>query len=183
MNATNTFATCDLSTELALRRASGLSVPALQHVREGLEQLSLGEPAAAAVALNSALEHAPDLPDAHVALGVAYAMTSRIYPAIDHLTRAAELEPENFHAPFKLAQLYFKLRVPAKGYEAARRALDCAGTLDERRLIAQLLRQERERERDGIARPWFHKAFSRSGLWLAATGTAAVLVALLLHLH
>ena len=183
MNATNTSATYDASTELALRCAGELSVPALQHVREGLEQLSLGEPALAVVALNAALEHAPDLPDAHVALGVAYAMTSRIYPAIDHLTRATELEPENFHAPFKLAQLYFKLRVPAKGYEAARRALDCAGTLDERRLIAQLLRQERERERDGIARPWFHKTFSRSALWLAATGMAGVLVALLLHMH
>ena len=183
MNATNTFATCDGSTELALRCAGELSVPAVRHVREGLEQLSLGEPAAAVVALNAALEHAPDLPDAHVALGVAYAMSSRIYPAIDHLTRAAELEPENFHAPFKLAQLYFKLRVPAKGYEAARRALDCAGTLDERRLIAQLLRQEREREHNGIARPWFFKTFSRPALWLAATGTAAVLFALLLHMH
>jgi len=173
----------DGSTELALRYTGDLFLPALQHVREGLEQLSLGEPAAAVVALHAALEHAPDLPDAHVALGVAYAMTSRIYPAIDHLTRAAELEPENFHAPFKLAQLYFKLRVPAKGYEAARRALDCAGTLDERRLIAHLLRQERERERDGISRPWFHKTFSRPALWLAATGTAAVLFALLLHMH
>lgn len=173
----------DGSTELALRRAGQLSVPALQYVREGLEQLSLGEPAAAVVALNSALEHAPDLPDVHVALGVAYAMTSRIYPAIDHLTRATELEPENFHAPYKLAQLYFKLRVPAKGYESARRALDCAGTLDERRLIAQLLRQERERERDGIARPWFHKTFSRSALWLAATGMAAVLFALMLRMR
>lgn len=186
MNATHTSApsaACDGSRELALRGSGELSVPALQHVREGLEQLSLGEPALAVVALNSALEHAPDLPDAHVALGVAYAMTSRIYPAIDHLTRAAELEPGNFHAPFKLAQLYFKLRVPAKGYEAARRALDCAGTLDERRLIAQLLRQERERERDGIARPWFYKTFSRSALWLAATGSAALLFALMLHMH
>ena len=183
MNATNTFAIYDGSAELALRSTGGLAGPAMRHVREGLEQLSLGEPAAAVVALNAALEHAPDLSDAHVALGVAYAMTSRIYPAIDHLTRASELEPENFHAPFKLAQLYFKLRVPAKGYEAARRALDCAGTLDERRLIAQLLRQERERERDGIARPWFHKAFSRSALWLAASGTAALLLALLLRMH
>ena len=183
MNETNPSAMYDGSTELALRSAGELSVPALQHVREGLEQLSLGEPAAAVVALASALEYAPNLPDVHVALGVAYAMTSRIYPAIDHLTHAAELEPQNFHAPFKLAQLYFKLRVPAKGYEAARRALDCAGTLDERRLIAELLRQERQRERDGIARPWFHKAFSRSALWLAASGTATVLLALMLHMR
>lgn len=183
MNQTNPSALYDGSTELARRCSGELSAPALQHVREGLEQLSLGEPAAAVVALNAALACAPNLPDVHVALGLAYAMTSRIYPAIDHLTCATELEPENFHAPFKLAQLYFKLRVPAKGYEWSRRALDRAVTFDERRLIAELLRQERERERDGIARPWFHKAFSRSALWLAASGTAAVLLALLLHIH
>ena len=183
MNTMNTSATDDSSMELAPRCPGAVSVPALRHFQEGLEQLSLGEPAAAVVSLTSALENAPNLPDVHVALGVAYAMTSRIYPAIDHLTRASDLEPENFHAQFKLAQLYFTLRVPAKGYELARRALECARTLDERRLIAQLLRHERQRARDGIARPWFHKTFNRPMLWLGATGMAAVLFALLLHMH
>ena len=65
----------------------------------------------------------------------------------------------------------------------ARRALECAGTLDERRLIAQLLRHERQRERDGIARPWFYKTFSRPILWLGATGMAAMLFALLLRVR
>ncbi len=156
---------------------------ALPHFREGLEQLNVGEPAAAVLALNAALEHAPNHPDVHVALGVAYAMTSQIYPAIDHLTRASDLEPGSFHAQFKLAQLYFTLRVPAKGYELARRALSCAETLEERRLIAQLLRHERQREHHGIARPWFNKAFSRSALWIAGSGTAALIAALVLHLH
>ncbi|MBZ5630824.1 MAG: hypothetical protein LAO06_18365 [Acidobacteriia bacterium] len=183
MNTMDTSVTCDASMELAPRFTNPLSVPALQRFHEGLEQLSLGEPAAAVVALNSALEHAPNSPDLHVALGVAYAMTCRIYPAIDHLTRASDLEPGNFHAQFKLAQLYFTLRVPAKGYELARRALECAGTLDERRLIAQLLRHERQRERDGIARPWFYKTFSRPILWLGATGMAAMLFALLLRVR
>ena len=183
MIETTTKANHSDSAELAIRDAADLSLQASQHLREGLEQLSIGEPAAAVVAFNSALEHAPHLPDAHVGVGIAYAMTSRIYPAIDHLTRAAELEPGNFHAHFKLAQLYFKLRVPAKGYEWARRALDCAITLDERRIIAQLLKEERQRECDGIARPWFYKTFGRSAVWLAATDTAAVLFALLLHMH
>lgn len=180
---TNASATHDRATELALRCASAVTVQASQHLREGLEQLSMGEPAAALVAFNSALEHAPGLPDAHVGVGIAYAMTSQVYPAIDHLTRATELEPDNFHAHFKLAQLYFKLRVPAKGYEWAGRALERAGAFDERRMISQLLWQERQRERDGIARPWFHKTFSRPWLWVAATGMAAVLFALLLHMH
>ena len=171
------------SNELVRHSAAEVPVQAAHHLREGLEQLSIGEAAAAVVAFNSALEHAPHLPDAHIGVGIAYAMISQIYPAIDHLTRAAELEPANFHAHFKLAQLYFKLRVPAKGYEWTRRALDCAISLDERRIIAHLLKEERRRERDGIARPWFYKTFGRSAVWLAATGTAAVLFALLLHMH
>ena len=129
-----------------------------------------------------ALAQAPDLPNAHIGAGIACAMTSRIYPAIDHLARAAELDPESFHAHFKLAQLYFKLRVPAKGYEWAGYALSCASTLDERRLIAQLLREERQHERDGIARPWFYKTFRRPVLWLCATGMAGMLCVLLLHM-
>ena len=156
---------------------------AAQHLREGLEQLSLGEPAAALVAFQAALAQAPELVDAHIGAGIASAMTSAIYPAIDHLAHAAQLDPANFHAPFKLAQLYFKLRVPAKGYQWSRYALDRAATLDERRLVAQLLRDERARERDGIARPWFYKAFSRPVLWLGATGAAGVLFALLQHMR
>jgi tetratricopeptide (TPR) repeat protein len=160
-----------------------LSLRASEHLRHGLEQIALGEPAIAVAAFRSALQLAPHLPDAHVGLGVAYAMTSRIYPAIDHLERAAQLDPLGFHAHFKLAQLYFQLRVPAKGYEIARRALDCASTLDERRVVAQLLHQERQREHNGLARPWFYKSFSRSALWLSAAGAAALLFALLLHVH
>lgn len=170
---------------LAMERLGdrSLSVQASKHLRAGMEQLAMGEPAAASVAFNRALEHDPHLPDAHVGLGVAYAMTSRIYPAIDHLTHAAELEPGNFHAHFKLAQLYFKLRVPIRGYESARRALECAINLDERRLVAQLLKEERQREHDGMSRPWFHKAFNRTALWLGGAGMAALLLALLLHMH
>ncbi len=169
-------------TTLATRDAM-LPPLAAHHLRHGLEQIALGEPAIAVVAFHTALEHAPGLPDAHVGLGVAYAMTSQVYPAIDHLERAAQLDPCSFHAHFKLAQLYFQLRVPAKGYEIARRALDCASTLDERRVLAQLLHQERQREHNGLARPWFYKSFSRSALWLSAASAAALLFALLLHVH
>src|SRR5712692_820046 len=65
---------------------------------EGLERLSGGEPRAAAVCFEQALAAAPDLADAHIGLGIAYAVDSRVYPALDHLQRAVELEPRNFYA-------------------------------------------------------------------------------------
>ncbi|HVP44180.1 MAG TPA: hypothetical protein VMS96_12165 [Terriglobales bacterium] len=145
-------------------------------LQEGLKQLGMGEPARALVYFQRALEDAPHDPDAHVGIGVAYALTSQIYPAIDHLTCAAQLEPQNFHAHLKLAQLYFKLRVPQKGYEAADRALGCATTMEERAVLARLLKEERQREREGISRPWFNKRFGGFGIWLAAAGTLALLV-------
>src|SRR5207237_264556 len=82
----------------------------------------------------------------------AHALTSNIYPAIDHLEEAAKLDPDSFAAHYTLAQLNFKLRTPKPGYEAARRALKCVQTLEQRKMLAQLLKEERERERNGIAR-------------------------------
>jgi hypothetical protein len=118
-----------------------------------------------------------------VALGVAYAVDYRIYPAIDHLERAASLQPDSFSAHFKLGQLYFKLRIPQKGYAEMARALDCCTALGQRRMVAQLIREEKQREKDGYARPWWNKPFSRIGVTLGAGLMFALLTALLLFLH
>jgi tetratricopeptide (TPR) repeat protein len=159
-------------------------VPALARCsfNEGLEFLDGGEPRLAASSFEKALEIAPYYADAHVAIGIAYAMDSRIYPAMDHLEKAAEIEPDNFFAHFKMGQLCFKLRVPQKGYEALTKALDCATSREERRLVAQLLKEEKQREHNGIARPTFYRPFSKSGIYIAiAMGVAAVFM-LLFHI-
>jgi len=137
----------------------------------------------AAAALENALQIAPYYADAHVAVGMAYAMDSKIYPAMDHLEKAAEIEPENFFAHFKLGQLCFKLRIPRKGYLALTKALNCATTRDEKRLVGQLLKEERQREHSGIARPDWNRPFSKSGIYIAiAMGVAAIFM-LLFHIR
>jgi len=50
-------------------------------------------------------------------------------------------------------------------------------------LLTQLLKEERARERNGIARPWFNTPFSKPGLFLTGGGLAAAIVALLLHVR
>jgi tetratricopeptide (TPR) repeat protein len=160
-----------------------ISVEASAHFRKGTEWLALGESEHALAAFEHALEHAPDYSDAHIGMGIAHALCSNIYPAIDHLQLATEVEPSSFYAHFKLSQLYFKLRVPAKGYEAARAALNCSRNVTERQIVSQLLREERAREHDSIARPLWNRPFGTSSALAGALAVAATVIAVLIHLH
>ena len=130
-----------------------------------------------------ALELEPEFADGHVALGIAYAVEAKVYPALDHLELAAQLEPENFYAHFKLGQLFFKLRVPQRGYEAMQRALGCATTLAERRLVAGLLREEKQREKGSYRRPWWNKPFSQLALLVGASLMVMLIAALFASIH
>jgi len=163
----------------------GLEFPreAIECFREGVERLQMGDPGAALAALSRSTEIAPGFGEAHVFLGLANALTSNIYPAIDHLELATRLQPDSFAAYYTLAQLNFKLRIPQKGYSAAEQALRCVTTLEQRKMLTQLLREERARERNGIARPWFNTPFSKPGLFLLGGGLAAAIVAVLVHIR
>lgn len=162
--------------------SAALPVEARRSFQEGIELLNRGEAREAARSFEEALEAAPDFADGHVGLGIAYAVDSRIYPALDHFERAAELEPRNFFAHFKLGQFYFKLRVPQKGYAEISRALECATTIEERKLVAQVLREERQREHNAVRRPWWNKPFKRAALGLGAVLGAAAILMLFLRL-
>jgi tetratricopeptide (TPR) repeat protein len=159
-----------------------LPARARQSFQEGLEHLQSGDAATAVAALSRSLEYSPAFVPSHIFLGIAQALTSNIYPAIDHLEKAADLDPDSFTAHFTLAQLNFKLRIPRKGYEAAERARRCAVTVEQRRMLTSLLKEERERELNGIARPTLNKPFSWPTLVLAGSGFVAVLIAIALHM-
>ncbi len=164
-----------------VRRESLVPESARLSFNKGLEFMDDGEPRQAACIFEEALKIAPDFVNAHIAVGIAYAMDSRVYPAMDHLEKAAEIEPDNFFAHFKLGQLCFKLRVPQKGYAALAKALDCATTRDEKRLVGQLLKEERQREHNGIARPTWNRPFSKSGIYIAVALGVAAIVMLVFH--
>ena len=171
------------NTELQHPTPSWLPATALGSFHAGIESLNSGDAKAAAVCFEQALSGAPEFADAHIGLGIAYAIDSRVYPALDHLENAAKLEPGNFYAHFKLGQLYFKLRVPQKGYEQADRALACASSLEERKLVAQLLREERQQEKNGVMRPRWNKPFPKSSVYLGVALLAGLGAALLLSLR
>lgn len=143
---------------------------------EGLELMDHGEPAAAAARFEEIVQTLPEYADAHVGLGIAYAVTGKIYPALDHLEEATSLEPDNFFAHFKLGQLQFKLHVPKKGYEEMQKALDCAISIEQRKLVGQLIHEQKKREQKGLARPTWDRSFSNRTLLLVA---ASVLLPIL----
>jgi tetratricopeptide (TPR) repeat protein len=160
-----------------------LPVQAQHHFQEGIVRLQSGDAARAVAAFSQSLEHAPEFSEGHVFLGIAHSLTYNIYPAIDHLEEAGRLDPDSFAAHYTLAQLNFKLRIPQKGYEEAQHALRCVQTLEQRKLLTQLLKEERERERNGIARPSFTKTFRTRTLVLAGSALAAAIIFVMAYVH
>ena len=160
-----------------------LPAKAMQSFHEGVECRQSGEAAPAVAALSRSVEQAPDFVPAHIFLGIAHALTNNIYPAIDHLEQAARLEQDNFAAHFTLAQLNFKLRIPQKGYEAAEGARRCINTLEQRKMLTNLLKEERARARNGIARPCFNKPFSVPALVVSGGGLLAAIIAIAVHMR
>ena len=171
-------------SEIGSARLSALPVPAVakESFCEGLAHFQTGDAQAALTAFNRCILQAPEFVEAQIFVGLANALTHNIYPAIDHLELATQLDPDSFAAHFTLAQLSFKLRIPEKGYQEATEALRCTCTLEQRAMLTELLREERARERHGIARPSFNKKFSAPVLWMTGSGLAAALVALFLHI-
>lgn len=163
--------------------ASEISTSALADFHEGMQWMETGEARRAVEALTRCVAQAPAFTAGHICLGVAHAVSCAVYQAIDHLEKATELEPRNFAAQFTLAQFYFKLRVPIKGYEHAELALNCAESLEQRRALAQLLKKERERESSGISRPWFNREFGLGFRLAAITGLAALAIAVITFVH
>jgi tetratricopeptide (TPR) repeat protein len=170
------------SALLAVPETRALSSEARKSFEQGLLLLQCGEPAQAAEALSQSVALAPDFAEGHMCLGLAQAMNHSIYPASDHLERATELAPDSFAVHYMLAHFNFKLRIPQKGYAAAQRALQCATRPQERYMLSQLISKEKEREHNGIARPWFNKPFSSLSLALMGGGLVASVFAIVAHI-
>jgi tetratricopeptide (TPR) repeat protein len=160
------------TVEVLAVQGSGLPMEISRKFSEGLELMNHGEASAAATCFGQIVETNPDFADARIGLGIAYAVVGNVYLAMDQLEEAARLEPYNFFAHFKLGQLMFKLHVPAKGYEEMQKALDCATSIEERKLVGQLIHEQKQREEKGLARPTWNRPFSNKTLLLVVASVA-----------
>ncbi len=109
-------------------------------------------------ALQQACAENPDNADLHTCLGMAHAMNYDVYRSMDALEGARRIEPENFLAQFKYAELYYRLRALDKAEAETNLALELASTNWELALARRQLTEIRRLRREGTQKPTWTKS-------------------------
>ncbi len=125
---------------------------------KGKEALERGRLSEAIENLKRAIEVDSQSIEAHLDLGIALAIDTQVYQAIDVFEAALALSPNDFMVNFKLAELYLRLSVPEKGRQYLRTAMEACSNAEERQLVRALMSQEADREKRRIYRPTFVKS-------------------------
>ncbi len=96
-----------------------------------------------------------------LALGIALTKALQIPAAEQALEAAIRLEPKNFYAHLRMAELFQRVGVPTKTEEELRIALDLAQTTEEKKIARDLLGTEERRNARRAWRPDFSKLLRR----------------------
>ncbi len=108
--------------------------------------------------LQQACVENPDNADLHTCLGMAHAMNYDVYRSMDALEAARRIEPVNFLAQFKYAELYYRIRALDRAEAETMRALELAGTTWELSLARRQLSEIRRLRREGTQKPTWSKS-------------------------
>jgi hypothetical protein len=160
MNSELTIASCELTQSAPLRlppvpwRDPHTVSPA--KLREYIQKLEL------------ACEQNPASADLRTCLGMAHAMNYNVYKSEDALEAAIQLEPDNFFAQFKYAELHYRLRALKRAEEETLRASDLAQNAWELSLAHKQLLEIRRLMREGTQKPEWTKPLTGPAIWLAA---------------
>jgi hypothetical protein len=109
-------------------------------------------------ALQQACAENPDNVDLHTCLGMAHAMNYDVYRSMDALEAARRIEPVNFLAQFKYAELYYRIRALDRAEAETTRALELAGTTWELSIARRQLSEIRRLRREGTQKPTWTKS-------------------------
>jgi tetratricopeptide (TPR) repeat protein len=129
--------------------------------------------------LEAACAENPDSAGLRTCLGMAYAMNFDAYKSMDVLEAAVRLEPENYFAQLKYAELLYRVRALPRAEEETLKALELAGNGWELELARAQLQQIRRLWRDGTQKPAWTKPLLPPALILLAMGVILSLVAVL----
>ena len=127
-----------------------------------------GELKKAIASLEQACLENPGSADLRTCLGIAHAMNYDAYRSMDALEEARTLEPHNFLAQFKYAELNFRLRALDVAAEETRRALDLAANNWELAMARHQLSEIRRMLREGTQKPTWTKSLTVPVIALAA---------------
>jgi hypothetical protein len=129
--------------------------------------------------LEAACVENPDSADLRICLGMAYAMNFDVYRSMDVLEAAVCLEPENYFAQLKHAELLYRLRALPRAEEETLKALELAGNGWELALARAQLQEIRRLRRNGTQKPAWTKSLLPPALLLLAMCVILTLVAVL----
>jgi hypothetical protein len=130
--------------------------------------------------LERSCEENPRSADLRTCLGMAYAMNFQVYKSMDALTLAKELEPDNFFAQLKYAELNFRLRALICAEEETLKAVELATNSWELNLARKQLAEIRRLMREGTQKPEWTKPLRAPALWFVAM---AVVLCLAVYLR
>lgn len=127
--------------------------------------------------LEAACEQHPQSADLRICLGMARAMNFEVYKSMDALEAARCLEPLNFFAQYKYAELHYHLRALHVAEEETLKALDLAGNGLEVALARKQLLDIRRLMREGTQKPpWTKPLLAPALVLLFALVVFSVLV-------
>lgn len=119
----------------------------------------------------------PQSADLRTCLGMAHAINLDVYKSIDALEDARRLEPANFWAQLKYAEIHYRIRALAKAEQEMLAALDLASSPFEAAQARKHLSEIRRLMREGTQKPAWTKSLLAPSLALVAMlGLAAFLV-------
>lgn len=126
-----------------------------------MARFQLKEWPAAAEDFARAKELAPQEQEHWIGLGLSLAMQSQIYEAIDVFEALLARQPQCVRAHLQLGLLYYQLCITGKGRHHLEAALACRPSPAQRRLIEQVLSDQRKLDNKRYYRPDF-EALRRS---------------------
>jgi tetratricopeptide (TPR) repeat protein len=108
--------------------------------------------------LTEACANNPDNSNMYTCLGIAHAINYDVYRSFDALEEARRIEPGNFFAQFKYAELFFRLRLMDRAEEETLAALELAANNWELSLARRQLAEIRGLKRKGLTGPLWTKS-------------------------
>jgi tetratricopeptide (TPR) repeat protein len=112
-------------------RLGAATSPAEEAFQQGLTAFNEGDYEKAAEAFEKAAQLAPDAPEAHANLGLAYLQLSRTEEGIGELEKAVALKPEQFTTQVQLASAFAQAGQLEKSVTAFEKALENAEDLSD----------------------------------------------------
>lgn len=175
------------TTTTALQARPGSLVPGREFSRlpampwRDPHSVSPRELAELIVSLQEACALHPENPDLRTCLGIAHAMNYDPYRSLDALEEARSLDPQNFFAQFKYAELFYRLRALEKAEAETLHSLQLAVTGGELALARHQLSEIRRLRREGTQRPAWTKSLKVPALGLALVLMVATVVFMVLR--